>query len=128
MIKPFSLDFGRPVKINVTLKNGVEYLGKDIPECPFDQNYQTVSFWNDGSIRVILMSEVKWVDLYEDADDEKDKSKCNSGEHLRVARTWIQSHFINGQDVMWGSDDILEVTVKEIEGLAEEIAKVMKKI
>ena len=83
MIKPFSLDFGRPVKINVTLKNGVEYLGKDIPECPFDQNYQTVSFWNDGSIRVILMSEVKWVDLYEDADDEKDKSKCNSGEHLR---------------------------------------------
>lgn len=70
MIKPFSLDFGRPVKINVTLKNGVEYLGKDIPECPFGQNHQTVSFWNDGSIRVIPMSEVKYIDLYEDGHNE----------------------------------------------------------
>mgnify|MGYP001172844726 CR=1 FL=1 len=48
---------------------------------------------------------------------------------LLMIRSWIQTRFINGQDVIWGSDDVLKgasLTVKELEDLAGLIAKAVK--
>ena len=47
------------------------------------------------------------------------------GEWLGAARRWIQSRFMNGSDVTWGSLDILKgspVTVADVEDLAAYVA------
>lgn len=50
--------------INVTLKDGTEYLGKDIPQAPFGQHDKVVSFWEGESLMIIPMTEVKHTALY----------------------------------------------------------------
>ena len=47
-----------------------------------------------------------------------------SGKHLGVVRSWIQSTFTNGERVTWGSTDQLEnsgLTVIQMEELAQRI-------
>ena len=46
--------------------------------------------------------------------------KRKGGEWLGAARKWIQTHFVNGSRVTWGSDDVLErkLTVSEVEDIA----------
>jgi hypothetical protein len=61
MIKNPTPDLG---KINITLKDGTEYLGKDVPEHCFGQNDRFVAFWDDNSLVFIPFSEVKKVALY----------------------------------------------------------------
>lgn len=48
-------------KINVTPKDGTEYLGKDIPEKPFGEHDRMVGFWEGDALICIPMSEVKHV-------------------------------------------------------------------
>lgn len=52
-------------------------------------------------------------------------SKVTSGRHLSVIRTWIQYNALNGDSVIWGSDEPLQLkqalTSKELDGLAEAI-------
>ena len=48
-----------------------------------------------------------------------------SGKHLSAVRSWIQWHAVNGSDVTWSSQDVLQMrppTVMEMENLAQEIA------
>jgi len=51
--------------------------------------------------------------------------KKMGGLWLGAARQWIQSHFMNGSRVTWGSDDVLgrKLTVSEIEDLAAHVAE-----
>jgi len=46
------------------------------------------------------------------------------GEWLGAARSWLQRHTRNGEDVTWGSGDIVEkrFSVREIEDLAADVA------
>lgn len=47
------------------------------------------------------------------------------GEWLGVARRWMQTRFKNGEDVTWGSNDLLtgrSVTVADLEELAAHVA------
>jgi hypothetical protein len=57
--KPTSTD----IKINITLKDGTEYLGKDIPEKPFGEHDRIVGFWEGEALILIPISEVKRVAL-----------------------------------------------------------------
>jgi len=57
--------------------------------------------------------------------------EITSGSHLRVVRSWIQQHAINGSTVIWGSDEVLQLhnalTVHDLEMLAEDIKKAVIK-
>ena len=46
------------------------------------------------------------------------------GKWLGAARTWIQWHCVNGEQVIWGSHDELKptLTVKDVEELAADVA------
>ena len=71
MVKPAPFYINANVKINVKLKNGDEYLDKDVPETPLGQHDRIVSFWHQGSVRIIPMAEVQHVDLYIGLSDSK---------------------------------------------------------
>ena len=64
------------LKINITLKDGTEYLGRDIPPKPFGEHERVVSFWDaDGrAIIIIPMSEVKSIALYEELYKDTEKN------------------------------------------------------
>lgn len=53
------------------------------------------------------------------------------GKWLGIARKWMQSNFINGSIVTWGSDDVLKsnknITPKIVEDLAARIASAVDK-
>lgn len=57
------------LKANIFLRNGFEYLGKDITPKPFGERETCVSFWEEGAIRVIPLDLVAYVDVYEDIED-----------------------------------------------------------
>lgn len=44
------------------------------------------------------------------------------GEWLRCARVWLQWHKPNGSTIIWGSNEEVRITAKEIEELALEVA------
>jgi len=49
------------------------------------------------------------------------KLKKEGGQYLGAARSWIQTRFINGEHVTWGSRDILKgnpIVVADIEDVA----------
>ena len=50
--------------------------------------------------------------------------KRKGGAWLGAARSWIQWHCVNGENVTWGSNEELRpaLTVKDVEDLAAEIA------
>ena len=56
------------LKINVVLKNGEQFLGKDIPSSPCGQFELVVSFWHKGGIRAYPLDMVAYYELYEDVE------------------------------------------------------------
>lgn len=44
------------------------------------------------------------------------------GKWLSSAREWIQQTRVNGDRVHWSSDDVVHMTVKDIEDLAAHVA------
>lgn len=58
------------LKINVFLHNGTQYLGRDIPDEPFGDHENFISFWCDDFLQIIPLSEVKHIELYEDDELE----------------------------------------------------------
>lgn len=52
------------IKLNVFLKDGTDYLGKDIPSRPFGDNERYVAFWVDGAITLIPMDLVKRIEMF----------------------------------------------------------------
>lgn len=55
---------GKNVKINIFLKNGEEYLGKDIPVLPEVYINNFISFIENGCITSFPISEVKKIENY----------------------------------------------------------------
>lgn len=51
------------MKINVILKNGEQFLRKDIINQPFGENEKLVYFWLDDIIRVYPMGAVEYMEL-----------------------------------------------------------------
>lgn len=51
-------------KINVDLKDGRKFLGKDIHSKPFGDYERVVSFWDGDALMVFPMDQVKEVALY----------------------------------------------------------------
>jgi hypothetical protein len=52
----------------------------------------------------------------------KEKLMQDGGEHLKVARSFLQWHVRGGDSCTWGSQQTLPITVAQIEELAAEIA------
>lgn len=61
--------------------------------------------------------------------DKERELVVKSGEHLAAVRTWIQWNARNGEQVTWGSEDVLqgEFTVAQLERLAQTIANLWEK-
>jgi len=51
------------IRINVVLKDGTEFLAKDIPAQPLGEHETLVSFWHRGVLRIHPMSEVKYFEF-----------------------------------------------------------------
>lgn len=49
--------------LNVFLKNGEEFLGKDATNQPLGDNERVVSFWNDGKLVVYPMEQVDHIEM-----------------------------------------------------------------
>jgi hypothetical protein len=47
------------VKLNVLLKDGREFLGRDTTSQPFGENHNVVAIWDATSILIFPMSEVR---------------------------------------------------------------------
>lgn len=57
------------VKINVYLKDGTEFLGKDIPTSPLGDQGNMISFWVDANtLRVYPLSEVSYIEFVEEPE------------------------------------------------------------
>lgn len=52
-----------PAKANIFLKDGTEYLGRDVVERTFGEHDRMVGFWNNDVLVCIPMSEVKRVEF-----------------------------------------------------------------
>ena len=48
--------------INVHLKNGTEFIGKDIPQVPLGDSERNVSFWNENKVLCYPMSQVEHIE------------------------------------------------------------------
>lgn len=57
------------LRINVRLKNGDIYIGHDIPENPFGDHSNLVSFWLENRVKIFPMSEVSSISLYEENNE-----------------------------------------------------------
>lgn len=44
------------------------------------------------------------------------------GAHLGAVRRWIQNNIIRGDSVIWGSDEQVTVTIKQLEDIAHTVA------
>lgn len=65
MIKPISQDQISNVKVNVFLKNGKEYLGKDVPSRSYSEQENWVTFWNsENALISIPREEILSVEMY----------------------------------------------------------------
>lgn len=63
MIKSPETDM-KDLTMTVRLKSGERFIRRDVPEKPFGDNEQFVSFWaNDTTIMIVPMSEVVYVTL-----------------------------------------------------------------
>ncbi len=49
-----------------------------------------------------------------------------SGKHLGAVRNWIKWHCRNGDRVTWGSDQVLGLTVRDLEEIAQKVADAVK--
>lgn len=52
------------LKLNVFLKDGESYLGKDTTSKPFGDNDRMVGFWQDNAITIIPMDLVKKIEMF----------------------------------------------------------------
>lgn len=52
--------------MDVYLKNGQTFIGKDIPVRPMGETENVISFWNDDELYIISMNEVEKVILREE--------------------------------------------------------------
>lgn len=50
-------------KLNVFLKDGSSFLGKDLPQRPFGEREVVVAFWHEDKIRMYPMTAVEYVEL-----------------------------------------------------------------
>ncbi len=64
MIRPINLEGN--LKVNVFLKTGVSFLGKDITQRPCGDHDRIVAFWDGDVIIIIPMTEVKLIEFFED--------------------------------------------------------------
>jgi len=66
----------------------------------------------------------------EEKDNEIKRPTIQGGPHLAEMRNWIQWNAINGSNVMWCSQDIVQikpVSVIELEELAQKIYDAARK-
>ena len=51
--------------------------------------------------------------------------RSQGGKWLAAARTWLQNHTINGETVMWCSEDVISppMTTRMVETLAADVAE-----
>ena len=54
---------GMEISINVFLKNGEKYLGKDITNQPLGEHEKLVSFWHEGKIRTYPIRQVEYFEF-----------------------------------------------------------------
>lgn len=54
-------------KMNVKLKNGREYLGKDMVPRPFGEHDRVVAFLHEGAVMVFPLADVECVQMYLDS-------------------------------------------------------------
>lgn len=52
--------------VDVYLKTGETFIGKDIPVRPMGETENVISFWNDDELYIIPMNDVQKVILRED--------------------------------------------------------------
>ena len=64
MVKSSKLKVNQKAKTNVYLKDGEEYLGKDITSKPMGDNDRFMSFWESGGIVIIPMDLIKRAEIY----------------------------------------------------------------
>jgi hypothetical protein len=71
MFKDLSPD--ADVKVNVSLKNGAEYLGRDMPSQPFGID-GAVSFWNEAGTKLLIvpLQDINLLAMY-DANHENNE-------------------------------------------------------
>jgi hypothetical protein len=60
------IDTGANIKINVVMKNGLEYLGCDIPSRPLSESERAFAFWYENAVRMVPLQDVLWVEYHED--------------------------------------------------------------
>lgn len=64
MIKSFTAEELENLKINVVLKSGKSFLGKDVPPKPLGEHERVISFWDDNAIMCFPMEQVLYFSLY----------------------------------------------------------------
>lgn len=76
------------LKMNVVMKDGREFLGCDTTINDFGRHHSithfdfalfghTITFWNDGVVRLVNVSDVQYVDFYNAPDEPEPGAPAN---------------------------------------------------
>jgi hypothetical protein len=85
-------------------------------EVTIGQKTKTMKEWqNDPSLNTVFL----------EANMSYVFPRNQGGKWLAAARTWLQNHTINGEMVMWCSDDVISppMTTRMVEALAANVAE-----
>jgi len=59
------------ITVNVFLKNGESFLGKDVTSNPFGDNGSVMSFWHNDLIRSYPMADIAYIEIIPPAPKKK---------------------------------------------------------